>query len=54
MKGHINGDRDALRARPLPVELPVKVPLVACHREIVTTDAVRRVGVLPVDRLSIG
>lgn len=28
--------------------------LVACRREIVTTDAVRRVGVLPVDRLSIG
>ena len=38
----------------LPVELPVKVPLVACRREIVTTDAVRRVGVLPIDRLSIG
>jgi hypothetical protein len=30
------------------------VLLVACRREIVTTDAVRRVGVLPVDRLSIG
>ena len=28
--------------------------LVACRREIVTTDAVRRVGVLPVDRLRIG
>ena len=28
--------------------------LVACRREFVTTDAVRRVGVLPVDRLSIG
>ncbi len=28
--------------------------LVACRREFVTADAVRRVGVLPVDRLSIG
>ena len=33
---------------------PARTSLVACRREIVTTDAVRRVGVLPVDRLSIG
>ena len=32
----------------------VNSPLVACRREFVTTDAVSRVGVLPVDRLSIG
>jgi serine/threonine protein kinase len=31
-----------------------QIYLVACRREFVTTDAVRRVGVLPVDRLSIG
>jgi outer membrane protein len=35
-------------------DLAAAEQLVACRREIVTTDAVRRVGVLPVDRLSIG
>ncbi len=45
----------ALRLGSLPCSRSDSLPLlVACRREIVTTDAVRRVGVLPVDRLSIG
>jgi len=39
---------------PINLGATVRPRLVACRREFVTTDAVRRVGVLPVDRLSIG
>ena len=35
------------------IERPL-LELMACRREFVTTDAARRVGVLPADRLSIG
>jgi imidazolonepropionase-like amidohydrolase len=56
-RGIIPGPRILTSLEPLHDKSgpPEKIrELVACRREFVTADAVRRVGVLPVDRLSIG